>query len=192
MKNSAQRVGLDETRSETVSRFFDLVMRKTRMSKETFAQLVLEQYQARVPEPARSFDFSADADVFRRAKVNGQHIGRLMDGTTRMPSDLEESVVFAFPEPYRSECVRDLALRYGLLDVPVPANTQISDMQRLSRLSSEFARVLDALGPMLDDGRLDQADAPHAELAMRELRGLLAAGEGLIARIEQSVRPGSE
>jgi hypothetical protein len=174
-----------ETRTECVFRHTRQMLHDTRVSMEAFAQVVVELYHAAVPTAARDIQFRVGGDLFKCAAANAQKLRRYMDDdiNARLPVDLEEAWVNGLSEPYRNACIRDLARRYGLLAVQAPGTCAISDMQTVSKLSREFGEALEALSPMLDNGKFGEEDAPLFERAARELEELLAAGEGVLARI---------
>ncbi len=173
-----------ETRTETLFRHTREMMRGTGCSMQTFATRVMEHYHAAVPEPARVVDFKTSGDLFRAAQTNAQRLARYMDPAVnvRLPVDLEESWVAALGEPHGSACRRDLAHRYGLLDVPQPGNA-VSDMQSVSRLTKELGEALEAISPALDNGRFGPEDASVLPNAIAELDDVLAAAQGLRARL---------
>lgn len=174
-----------ETRTETIFRHTNRQIHETRCTWQTFAMRVVDEYHARVPAEARSVIFKVEGDMFRVAATNTQRLHRYMemDADTRMPVEIEEAWVQALIEPYRTECVRDLARRYGLLDVPIPSITGVSDVQGVSRLSREFGETLESMAPMLDDTRIDAADLPLIPEAMRQLDEMIAAAIAIKARL---------
>lgn len=174
-----------ETRSEVLFRFTQRLLHETRCSMEAFAQNVVEEYHKSVPPASRDVEFKSEGDVFKCAAINAQKLRRYMDVdvNARIPVDLEEAWVRGLPEPYRSECLRDLAARHGLLAVPVPGASTVTDMQSVSRLSREFGEVLEAIGPMLENGHFGPEDQAHAARAIRELEDLLAAGHSVLTRM---------
>lgn len=93
------------------------------MKAETFAMHLADQYLAIVADDVRGVPLKlGDADALGKAKKhNGQIVRRYMDGTVKvMPADLEDAWMLALPEPYRSECERDLAHRRGRMTFEVP------------------------------------------------------------------------
>ena len=92
-------------------------------------------------------------------------------------------------EPYRGDCVRDLAKRYGLLDVPLPESLPASDVQNVSTLSKRFSDALGALAPLIEDGRIDSADESGLDVAMADISKLLATTQGLLGKLESIKRP---
>jgi hypothetical protein len=182
MKPGFQR----ETRSEVLFRYTQRLLHETRCSMEAFAQRVVEEYHASVPTASRDVEFKTEGDVFKCAAINAQKLRRYMDAdiNARIPVDLEEAWVRGLPDPYRSECLRDLAARHGLLAVPVPGASAITDMQSVSRLSREFGEVLEAIGPMLENGHFGPEDTTHVGRAVRELEDLLAVGTSILSRLK--------
>ncbi|MDI3259489.1 MAG: hypothetical protein QJR02_07310 [Sinobacteraceae bacterium] len=181
----SESMPISETRSEVIFRHTRRMLHERRISMPTFSQSVVERYVRSVAEAARCVQFQLVGDPFRAATANAQKLARYMDPCidARLPVDLEEAWVFSLVEPYRTECVRELAARYGLLDVPLPCCTA-DDLQSVGRLSREFGRAIQSMAPLIDDGRIDADDAPHLDAALTHIRGLLAAAEGLAARVE--------
>jgi hypothetical protein len=178
------RTQVAETRSETIFRHTRDMQRATGCSMQTFSARVVEHYHATVPEHLRDVTFKTGGDVYRDAQTNAQHLARWMnpDEPARMPVDLEESWVAGLAEPYRSDCRRDLAHRYGLLDVPQPT-AQVSDLGAVSRLTRELGEALEAIAPALDNGRFGPEDAAVLPNAIKELDDVLAAGHALRVRL---------
>lgn len=115
-------------------------------------------------------------DIFKAEKHNAQQLGRYMDGTIKaMPADLEDAWVLSLPEPYRSECERELAERRGrMADKRLEASVP-GQVVGLGELSREFGDLLQALAPALADGALTDADLPHAKRILNESDDLIAA-----------------
>lgn len=175
MKSAPQK----ETRSEVIFRHTNRMLHQTRCSWEAFAQRVVEHYHAAVPAEARAVQFKTEGDLFHCAKINAQKVARYADDrvSARLPVDLEEAWVQGLTEPYRNECLRDLARRYGLLAVPVPVGSgcAVSAMQSVSAVSREFGQACEALAPIIADGQFGPEDREHVDRAEGELEDLLAA-----------------
>jgi hypothetical protein len=184
MGNEAHRPA--ETRSQTIERHTQRMMRERNITWQSFGQDVVEQYHALVPPPARDIVFAVEGDVFKRAKNNAKLLKRFLepDATVRMPVDIEEAWVKAMPEPYLGDCRRDLAARYGLLDVPMPDLVAANPARTLADLSREFGGVLTATAEILADNQLTAADLPHIPDAITHVRKLLACVEGQLAQLE--------
>lgn len=175
-----------ETRSETLFRHARAMLHETRTSMEAFAQRVVEAYHSTVPPDAREVDFKAAGDLFRCAATNAQKLKRYMDAdvNARIPVDLEESWVAGLTEPYRSRCREDLLGRHGALVVDDPGAAVIDDPKAIATLLDEAGRSVQAVAPMVADGRIGPEDRPHADKAVRELLALARISLGLVKRIQ--------
>lgn len=144
-----------------------------------FAMRVAEQYMALVAPHQRQakFRWGVTLDDLAKAEVhNAQILSRYMDGTVKvLPADLEDAWVLALPEPYRSECERDLARRRGVLPVKVMDQTEAAEAVGMGDLAREFGQLFEALSPALADGRITEADLPHARKILNESDDLIAA-----------------
>lgn len=174
-----------ETRSETIFRHTNAMLHVTRTSMSSFAQQVVENYHDEVPPEARCVEFKMDGDMYRVATTNAQKLHRYMEHevNARLPVDLEESWVRALCEPYRTECRRELARRYGLLDVSVPSPLFITDIETTSRLMKEVGEALVAISPALADSEINVEDARHLPAALKEIDDVISAAHSLRARL---------
>lgn len=180
---------LAETRAEVVFRYVKLMVRSTGKSIEDYSVDVVLVWRNRTPEAARHGDFHVTGSVFEQMKSNGQKIRRWMnpDVSARPSVDVEEALVLGLPEPFRSDCLRELAVRCGGLFVALQAegSALVGDMAELLKQSGE---ALSALGPLFADGRIDAADDTQALLrARRELQDVQAVIAGITARIDQAL-----
>lgn len=153
----------------------------------TFAQAVRELYEAFTPAELRVVEFSTHRDAYERMRLDAQTVRRFEhDIKYGLPCDLEEALVGALEHlEYRGfkELRAELALRYGLLAAEVPHDAPGCGMTRAGQLAKEFGEAMEALAPMLDNGRIDEEDAPHAKHALRKLNNLIAAGTAMSAEV---------
>lgn len=151
---------------------------ETATNANSFAMVVAEQYLGMVAPDVRTVPFKlgeGDA-LFAAMKANGQTLRRYMDGTVKsLPADLEDAWVMSLPEPYRSDCERDLAQRRGRHTMKVTAPTQAAEAASLGHLMVEFGQLCDALAPAMADGRISEADMPHARRILNESDDVIAA-----------------
>lgn len=173
-----------ETRSQTVCRHVAAYLNETRTSMESFAEDVMQAYHT-LPEGLRDVKFHAGGDVYRDMRANAQIVRRFIEGNPRMPVDIEESLVLALPDDRRQPLLRDLAMRYGLLAAPVPSSEPGDDACAISRLMKETAEAIEAIAPMMADGRIDHQDAPLAEHALVQINEAMAELMSLQARITE-------
>lgn len=152
-------------RQSVIYHYTERMLRETGTNRRTFAMVVAEQYLQLVAEDDQDVAFritrggtAADGDK----KHNGQILGRYLDGVVRkLPADLEDAWVLSLPEPYRSDCERDLARRRKMLAVRMPIDGEAAHAVGVARMATEFGDLMSAYAPALADGRIDAADLPH-------------------------------
>ncbi|UZW62740.1 hypothetical protein [Lysobacter enzymogenes] len=151
---------------------------ETATNVNTFAMVVAHAYLALVAPDVRNAKFrlgEGDA-LFGAMRNNAQILRRFMDGTVKvLPADVEDAWVTALPEPYRSDCERDLAKRRGRLSVKSLPSGEAGAVVGVSHLAAEFGQLLEALAPALADGRVTTADIPYAKRILNESDDLIAA-----------------
>jgi hypothetical protein len=150
---------------------------ETAVNANSFAMAVAERYHTLVAPDVRHVKLRlGDGDeLFRAMENNGQVLRRYMDGTVKvLPADLEDAWVSALPEPYRSDCERDLARRRGHLCVRLDqAGTNV--VQGVGELTTEFGELLCAFAPALADGRINAADVKYALQILNKSDDLVSA-----------------
>lgn len=178
-----------ESRSATIFRHTRAMQQATGCSMQTFAARVIEHYHAAVPQHLRDITFKSGGDVYRDAQTNAQHLARWMnpDESTRMPVDIEESWVAGLGEPFAAACRRDLARRYGLLDVPVMESQ--SDLAAVGTLTQRLGEVLRTVSPALaGDNEINARDLEHLPGIKQAIDSLVAAALGLKHRVSRVAR----
>lgn len=185
MKTALQQ----ESRAETIFRHTQDMFQKSRTSMETFAMKVVDNYLEFLDAEHRSVEFKEDGDLFRRVATNAQKLRRYMDAgvNARLPVDLEEAWVLALDDPFQTDCIHDLAERYGLMPVRVPTDQSITDLETVGDLGKEFGEALTSVSQMMDDGQFTPDDAAHLDSAVKEINDLIACATGLRARIQYKV-----
>lgn len=151
---------------------------ETALSVTKFAMQVAENYFKMTAIDCRSVPFKSGVtidELCKAEKLNAQLIGRYMDRTVKtLPCDLEDAWVTAMLPAYRHECERDLSARRGMLSIEFPEFKGGSDVASVATMVKSFGDVLQALVPVLADGVITEADAPHARKVMRETDDLVA------------------
>lgn len=152
----------------------------------TFAMMVADSYLAMTAPDVRQVKLRTGegADLIKAMDNNAQVVRRYMDGTVKtLPVDLEDAWVLSLPEPYRSNCERDLARRRGVLPVKLTADTEEAQTVGIGQLMTEFGELVAALSPAMSDGRIDSADLPHARKILDESDDLIIAITSLRRRV---------
>ena len=190
MKRSVQ---FQPPRQSVVFGYTRRMLDETAINANQFAMAVAEKYLQTVAPDVRTVPLQlgeGDA-LFASLKNNGQIVRRFMDGTVKvLPADLEDAWVMALPEPYRSDCERDLAKRRGRLSMSELPATDAGTAAGLGQLAMEFGQLMEALAPALADGRICAEDLPHARRILNESDDLIAAVLS-IRRQLQNVLPGA-
>lgn len=147
------------------------------MSAITFAQRLADAYHAATPLPDRVIELhagtTADAQL-RAMKQNATTVSRLVSGAIRFPLDLVEAWADALPDELGLAFRREVARRLGFVGALPPS--QAAPGADVGALASEFGATMQALAPLLADGRIDDADSPALiRRALREGTDLVAA-----------------
>lgn len=180
-----------EPRGKFISRFvlnwLDGVVTKRR----AYSDDVRATYERRTAIEDRCIDFHHSADSDDDLRANNQLLMRMLDGTVRLPADLEEAVVLALPEKARWDLIRRLSARYGLLAVPEPVESVGS--AHLAELVKHFGEALQAYGPLLDDGVIDVKDDPALlDKAIGETSDLLSEATYFLKTLQAARRAQAE
>lgn len=149
---------------------------ETATNANSFAMAVAERYLAMVAPDVRTVPLRLGEgdELFAAMKANGQTLRRYMDGTVKaLPADLEDAWVLALPEPYRSECERDLAKRRGRFSFEVAAHLTGGEFTSIAKVMSETGELVAAWGAALADG----------ELSIDEERRIQNEGDDVIAAV---------
>lgn len=121
----------------------------------------------------RKLPLQTTRDPIADERHNAQVVTRWLDGTVNMPVEAEEALVLSLPEPFRSECQRELAERLGLLAAPLPSSDGARATVTTGELLKETGELMLSLAPLFADGKVDASDAPHARRAIRECDDVL-------------------
>lgn len=190
---------LSNTRSGALWRHLSFALTNSKLERETYADEVAKLYIARTPPHERGLLFhehAPNSDPYKVFSANRQLVFRMLDpdGPVRAPMELEEAAVLALPQPFRRECLRELAGRYGLLAAPIPAAGD--DAPALASSCGEFARefgeCLLALAGTIGDGHLDPSDVARSPAAIDELDGLIAHAASLRALHVANIEAGGQ
>jgi hypothetical protein len=133
----------------------------TAINANSFAMAVAQCYVSTVAPDVRvvPFRLGEGDELFAAMKSNGQILRRYMDGTVKvMPADLEDAWVLALPEPFRSECERDLAQRRQRVTYQLPENATGRDFSTIAHVLSESGQLCSAWGEALADGEITEAE----------------------------------
>lgn len=157
------------------------------MVERTYAQQVVDIYQERTPDSARTLKFHVTNDPYADQRANCQIVRRMLDGAVRMPVEIEEAMVLALPDPYRHHLLGELSNRLGLLAAEMPCADAAGQQHQVGDLLRDAGDALDKLSKMLNDGVLDERDEVYAHDALVALSHLSARTATLTEAIKQHV-----
>lgn len=154
MKRSVQ---FQPPRQSVVFAYTRRMLDETATNANQFAMAVAEIHLATVAPDVRNSTLQlgeGDA-LFAALKNNGQIVRRFMDGTVKsFPCDLEDAWVMALPEPYRSDCERDLARRRGRFSIALPENLKAADAAGIASVMTSTGKLCAGWGESLADDHL--------------------------------------
>lgn len=181
---------MSESRAQLIWRHVYQFIHSTGISWPSYADTVRDIYEATIPEHTKHIEWSNQRDMHTRMRLDAQTLRRFeYDAKFGLPCDLEESLVLALRRhQYRDHdaLMRDLAGRYGLLAARLPADSD--GTANIGDLSIQFGEAVQALGPMLADGQIDENDVIYARRASRELLDVIAAANTLLHQVDQLLK----
>ncbi|MDR3389899.1 MAG: hypothetical protein P4L92_22915 [Rudaea sp.] len=176
-----------ETRQQTIVCHVTLAMAATTM--RCYATDVARIYAERTPVAMRDVEFHQTRDPYADQRANAQIVQRYIDGRSRMPVEIEEALVLALPEPFRGECKRELAARYGDLAAPIPSAAPGAPMADAGMLMAECGQALVELSQSYRDGVIVHGESGVARDAINKLTDVIAQATGLRERLIQALAP---
>lgn len=189
---------MNETRAQCITRHVRAALRGSGATMRAVADRAVDVYHSRTALQDRAIEFhiGATAAAYESAaRANAQLVERMLNGTVRLPADLEEALVLALPDVQRAECLRDLAARYGLLAAVQPGANGIAQQMTTADMMLATGRLLTTLAPAYADGALDTSDAAHARRALPQVLDLqarlatLAADLAGVTQAGEPIRP---
>ncbi len=185
-----------ESRSHLIWRHTNTLINKTSLSWDSLAATVREHYEASVPVEQATIEWSQKHDAYTRARLDAQTLRRFEHNTKHgLPAELEESLVFALQAlgyVGMPDLMRDLAGRYGLLAAPIPDTEGRDGLINVARVSQQFAEALEALSPMIADGKIDGDDRPYARNAIHQVMDVIAESTTLVQQINSIMADDSD
>lgn len=175
------------TRSGTVIAITQAYLHETGTAVQKFAEALAEAFVQAVPEglrraPLRLPDLHGDAEeYYKTLAANTKAVQRYLDGTVPIPVDLEEVWCQVLPRTYAERAVFDLCARLGVLPVLISGET---DIHALAEIMRDEAAMIEAMAPILADGKIDENDREAAIEAIPRLQKAMASCAGLLHRLE--------
>ncbi|HKJ89243.1 MAG TPA: hypothetical protein VKA48_12140 [Gammaproteobacteria bacterium] len=161
------------TRQDVVFAATHAVMHELGWSLADLAESIAVIYCDQVPEEHRDLKLTAEpkgqgVDAYYHWKESTRRqVERLLNGSVRMPVELEEAWIDALPSPYRERVIGQLAARLGYLAVAIPEDSDCT-VESLGEVLKEHSEAVQASAPMVADGQITEDDRIHAGEAYRE------------------------
>lgn len=179
------------TRSQLIGAMVTEAILRTRLHWQVYAAAVVDHYHASVDvlDRVQEFHVATTADnADRCARTNTQAIKRMLTGETRMPADLEESLIAALPEEWRRRLLRALLDRQGLMlaDKPTTSTDALGQVSSSCALLRSTASAVERVAPMLEDQVICAADAPLFPAALEALSAVMGVCLTLTAQINNA------
>lgn len=165
----------------------------TKFNYASFAMAVAERYLEMTAPDVRQVAMRTGegAELIKAMEDNAQVLRRYMDGKVRkLPADLEDAWVLSLPDPYRSDCERDLARRRGMLAVPMP-NDDGLQVASVATLFQEYGELLQAIAPAVADGKFGPEDRPYAKAIDEKGDDVIAAVIGIKREMHRGIEGGA-
>jgi hypothetical protein len=179
MRMNRESQSLSEPRSRVIARHVQLAL-AAGMQMRAYAALVADCYMERTAPYDRIVEFhvGTTADAAEKAvRANAQLVNRFVDGTVKLPADMEEALVLSLPDDTRARCKAALAERYGLLAARRPDSAEAT-ARSTADVMREAGEAIAALCEVAAHG------TPAArERARRELIEMQAAGASALEQL---------
>jgi len=167
---------------QVIEDHYHKLLHHTSMTKSSFMMSVREHYEANVAPGYRAVKFSqSDIAGGRDAETFDRFLDP--DSTVRLPMELIEAILAAFPAEERFALQTELASRQGMLAVHMPVEGNSEDTANLARLAKETGEAMIAISKLLEDGKIDHNDRAHAPEALNEIEQAMSC----LAEIHQRV-----
>lgn len=158
-------------------------------SLEAFSEWMVE-INAVLPIGLRTSILVSDGDLFARMDANGKRLRRYQDERQahRMPAALALLFLEAIKRRAPAagvQCATEISRSIGSLYVPVPDGMGNADVANMGRVVKEFGEFVISSAPMVEDGRLDETDAPFLDEGIRQTEDLIAAALAWKAQLVQ-------
>lgn len=177
-----------DTRTAVLCAHLTLALHHSSLTMRSYATTVRDQYEQRTPRHARTLEFhTSRTDPYADERANAQIVQRFIDGTTRMPVEVEEALVFALPQPFHGECQRELAERYGNLAAPIPSTETDAPLGDAGKLMAECGQALMELSRCYSNGSIVHGESNTARSALNELTDVIAEATSLRERLHQAL-----
>lgn len=180
-----------ESRPNVLLHHIIMAVKNSALTFRSYATHVRDEYDARTPVATRGIHFRTTRDPYSDEKLNAQTLQRLLDDPAKLPCEIEEALVLALPEPFQSECRRELAARMGELAAPMPREGHGAAVADAAALMRETGEALALLAPAFDGNSILPHQRASAKRALGELDDVLSTTVAIKTRLTEALGDGS-
>jgi hypothetical protein len=164
------------TVTQIIERHIMDLVHDTGISYASFIGDVRAHYETTFPEHLRGIEWSSVQDTPTRLTRDYEKFKRWFDSDVRarLPMEILESIIAAFPEDRRFKLQMELAHRQGMLAVPMPKDENSDDAVHLGQIGKETGEAIIAISKLLEDGVIDKRDRAAAPKALQEIDEAIA------------------
>lgn len=164
------------TLTQIIKRHWQALIDETSIKESAFATKVREHYE-RFPEHVREVEFSTHADPHTRMERDREKISRWFSQgvSARLPTEIIESVIAAFPPERRQALQVEVMARQGLIAAQLPDEGFAAAGVTLGRMCQEHGEAVQRVAELMQDGKIDHMDRAGAPEALREIDQAIGA-----------------
>ena len=174
-----------ETRPKVIAHHVALAIRGG-MTIRNYAADVAKLYAERTEPAQREVEFHFTRDPYADERANAQIVQRYID-SPRMPAYIEEALVLALPEPFRAECQRELAARYGCLAAAIPSQAEGAELADVGKLMAECGSAFVELAHSYRGGLILPGESKTARKAIDDLNDVIAQAVTCRTRLTEAL-----
>lgn len=180
------------TRSQLIGELVVAAINATRITWKAYVDAVVKHYHDHtdVPDRILQFHVASTADqVEDFARLNTQTIKRMLIGEHKLVADIEDALIAALPPEWRARLLTALLDRHGLLlaHKPPALDDAAGQITSACALMRKTAAAVQAIAPMLENGRIDADDAPHFIPALEAVNKVMGACVTLNTQISTAI-----
>ena len=189
-RRTSDQVQINEqglSRPQVIRYYFSMAINRRGLLFKHSVETVVLNYNASVLERNQELK-PFDVDSVKGLQAAHKRIQRIVhtphgEHPLFIPSELEEALVKALPEPERSICAKVLCERYGFIPMEKP-----TDANRLADLGSfvkETGEAIQKLSEVLADNKLSESELTQAHETRLELMDVVSTAMCLIRQLDE-------
>lgn len=184
------------SRPQVIRNYVTKALNRRGMLFKVYVERAITHYTQTVPEELRELK-PFDTDTINGLVAAEKRISRLVhtpinDKPQSIPSELEEALVEALPEPERSEARAVLCERYGVIPVHHSELGQNKEMADLGTFIRESGEAIHQLSKVLTQTGIENMPVKEVMLARKELMDVVEAAMCIKRQIDGVLSAGGD